>query len=75
MDLQILKAFFEDKAAQLAWSEFILNELNEEALRRVYKGQDTTAIKEAHDIVSKSFKKLNELFTPQKKREPRTRAE
>jgi archaellum component FlaC len=70
-----LKAFFEDKAAQLAWSEFILNELSEEALRRVYKGQDTAAIKEAHDIISKSFKTLGELFTPKKPRKQASRAE
>ena len=70
-----LKAFFEDKAAQKAWAEFIVNELNDEALRRVYKGEDTKALKEAHDIISKSFKSLNELFTPKKKREATPRRE
>jgi len=69
-----LKVFFEDKEAQKAWAEFILEELNEEALRRVYKGQDTKAVKEAHDIISKSFKKLAELFTPKKPRPPKPRA-
>jgi hypothetical protein len=70
-----LKAFFEDKAAQRAWADFILNELNEEALKRVYKGGDTAAVKEAHDIISTSFRKLAELFTPKKKEKPVTRAE
>ena len=45
-----------------------LAELDAEALRRVYKGEETTALKEARDIISQSFKKLNELFTPKKKR-------
>lgn len=69
-----LKAFFEDKEAQKAWAEFILNTLNEEALKRVYRGEDTAAVKEAHDIISASFKKLSELFTPKKPRKPRERA-
>jgi archaellum component FlaC len=68
-----LKAFFEDKAAQKAWAEFILEELNEEALRRVYKGKDTAAVKEAHDIISASFKKLAALYTPKKKQNPTER--
>lgn len=67
-----LKAFFNDKEAQKAWAEFILDELNEEVLRRVYSGEDTAALKEAKDVIAASFKKLNELFTPKK---PRTRKE
>lgn len=69
-----LKAFFDDKAAQLAWAEFILEEMNTEALRRVYNGEDTKALKEARDIIDKSFKSLNELFTPKKKEKPSDRA-
>ncbi len=68
-----LKAFFEDKAAQQAWAEFILAELNEEALERVYLGKDTTAVKEAKEVIEASFRKLNALFTPKKKREPKPR--
>jgi len=60
-----LKEFFEDKAMMKAWAEYILVELNEEALRRVYKGKDTGAIKEAHDIIDKSFAKLAKQFTPE----------
>ncbi len=35
----------------------------------MYKGKDTAALKEAPDIITKSFKKLAELYTPKKKRE------
>jgi archaellum component FlaC len=70
-----LKAFFADKAAQVAWAEFIVNELNTEALKRVYAGEDTKALKEAKEIIEQSFKKLNELFTPKKERKPVSRGE
>jgi hypothetical protein len=69
-----LKAFFHDKHAQVAWAEFILSELNEEALKRVYAGTDTKAIAEARIIIEHSFKKLRELYTPKKPRKPRERA-
>lgn len=69
-----LKAFFHDKGAQAAWAEFIVEQLNAEALKRVYAGKDTRALAEAKDIIAASFKELNELFTPKKKREPKERA-
>lgn len=69
-----LKQFFENKSAQKEWADFIIETLNQEALERVYKGQDTTAIKEAHHIIAKSFKKLNELFTPKPRRSAKRRA-
>jgi hypothetical protein len=62
-----LKRFHTDKEMMLAWSEFILETLNEEAIARVYKRKDTTAIPEVRDIIAKSFKKLDELFTEKKK--------
>lgn len=72
--MSALKAFFEDKQAQNEWAEFIMATLNEEALQRVYAGKDTAAIKEARVIILKSFKKLNELFSPKRKRTVPTRA-
>lgn len=69
-----LKAFFEDKAAQLAWSEFILDKLSREILELTYAGKPVTGYKEAHDIISASFKELAELCTPKKERKPRDRA-
>jgi hypothetical protein len=69
--MKALKAFFEDKAAQKEWAEFIMDTLNEEALLRVYSGKNTDALKEARDIISKSFKKLNELFTPKPNQRPK----
>jgi hypothetical protein len=67
----ILKEFFDNKPLQKAWAEFILEELNQEALKRFYAGQDTGPVKEAKDIIAQSFKHLNELFTPKPK--PRTK--
>jgi hypothetical protein len=70
-----LKAFFHDKEAQKEWAEFIMETLNEEALLRVYGGKDTGDLKEARNIISKSFRRLNELFTPKAKPRPKQRAE
>jgi hypothetical protein len=70
-----LKEFFENKAMMKAWADFIIETLNEEALERVYKGKETAAIKEAHTIISKSFKELAELFTEKPKPRTSTRAE
>ena len=69
-----LKAFFEDKAAQKAWADFLLDKANREILERTYSGKSTTGYKEAIDIISASFKELNEQFTPKKPRKPRARA-
>lgn len=67
--MSALKAFFEDKQAQKEWAEFIMAKLNSEVLARTYAGKPVTGYKEAHDIIAASFKELNELFTPKKKRE------
>jgi hypothetical protein len=69
-----LKAFFEDKQVQKEWAAFIMETLNEEALLRVYAGKDTAALKEARNIIAKSFRRLNELFTPKRKPKPATRS-
>ena len=70
-----LKDFYENKAAMTAWADFIVATLNEEALARVYKSKDTSAIKEAHDIIAKSFKKLDEMFKDKPKPRDSSRAE
>lgn len=62
-----LKEFYEDKQLQKDWAMFIVEVLDEEALKRVYAGKDTAALKEARYIIEKSFVKLNALFTPKRK--------
>lgn len=57
-----LKEFYLDKTLQDSWAEFIMEVLNTEALRRVYKGEDTSAIKETREIIEKSFNQLRENF-------------
>jgi hypothetical protein len=69
-----LKDFYDDKQLQKDWAAFMIETLEEEALARVYAGKDTTAVKEAHDIITKSFKRLNDLFTPKRKRTVTNRA-
>lgn len=69
-----LKQFYDNQPLKEAWAQFIIETLNDEALRRVYAGRDTSALKEASDIITKSFAQLNEQFAPKKKRTPKTRA-
>lgn len=69
-----LKEFYEDKQLQEEWAAFIMNVLNTEALKRVYQGKDTAALKEARDIIGKSFRELNALFTPKRPRRRSSRA-
>jgi hypothetical protein len=45
-----------------------MEEMNQEALKRVYAGKDTAALKEARDIIKKSFATLAQLYTPKKER-------
>ena len=71
---QVLKRLHDDKALQQAWSDFIMAELNDEALARVYKGKDTSALAEARKIIAKSFAKLNAMFTPAPKSRDKSRA-
>lgn len=66
--MSTLPEFFRDKQAQKDWADFIVEELNQEALKRVYSGKDTVALKEAKDIILKSFAKLAQLYTPKKER-------
>lgn len=67
MNNEALKAFFHDKAAQKAWADFIIYYLDQEAVDRVRKGKDVTGLKEARDIISRSFKELNQLFSEKTK--------
>jgi hypothetical protein len=69
-----LRAFFQDKQAQLEWAEFVKAILDDEALKRVYAGKDTSALKEARDIIDRSFKELKDLCTPKEKKRTVDRA-
>lgn len=69
-----LKEFHADKHTQADLKAFMFQVLDEEALERVYKGQDTASLKEARKLIEKSFKKLDELFTPKPKPRKRDRA-
>ena len=68
MAIDKLKEFYNDKAMQDAWAEFIVDVLDTEALKRVYLQEDTTALKETRDIITRSFAKLNELYKPKEDR-------
>lgn len=67
-DKRALKRFYNDKEILRAWAEFMLEVLKEEANTRVFKtGKSTEALKEAQDVIDKSFVKLAQMFTPKPK--------
>lgn len=63
-----LRQFYADKAMMSQWASFVKEKLDDEALNRVYTGKDTTAVKEARDIINKSFSALEAHFEPKKQK-------
>jgi len=68
MNEEKLKEFYNDKGMQIAVLDFVYQTINEEALRRVYNGGDTSKISEAKELIELSFKNLKDKFTPEVKR-------
>lgn len=69
-----LKEFYDDKAMQNAWAEFIIEVLNAEALKKVYEGEDTSAVREARNIIEKSFGQLADNFKKVEERSEESKA-
>jgi hypothetical protein len=70
----ILKELYDNVPLKEAWAAFIIDQLNQEAIRRVYAREDAAAIPEAREIIEKSFKRLNELFQPKTPKRATNRA-
>lgn len=72
--MSALKDFFHDKQAREEWAQFVIDVLNQEALKRTYAGRSTAHVKEAYDLIQLAFKELNEMFTERKPKPRRERA-
>lgn len=67
-----LKDFYSDKAMQESWVAFVMNTLEQEAMMRIWRGEDVSGIKLAREILEKCFQKLDEKFETKKPRKPRS---
>lgn len=57
-----LKAFHDDDATMQAVESFFAEYLSEEAVKRVFRKEDTYALAEARDVLLKGFAKLRERY-------------
>ncbi len=64
-----LREFYNDKAMQEAWADFMVETLNEEILKRAYAGKSTDALPEARNVIQASFASLRDRYEPVEKRE------
>ena len=65
----LLNNFYNDSHTREAVKEFLLKNLNDLALERVYNKGNTEAIADAREVIENSFTELRELFEKKKDRE------
>lgn len=63
MDKQLLQQFFQQEHMRKEVYAFIKQNLDEIALARVYKGQDTKGIADALEALVQTETKLKQMFT------------
>lgn len=68
--MQPLKIFYDNEITREAVKEFILECLNELAVERVMKREDTASLADAREVVLQSFTKLREIYQNEEKRNP-----
>jgi hypothetical protein len=57
-----LKSFHDDDAMMKAVESFFAEYLSDEAVKRVFRKEDTHALAEARDVLLKGFTKLRERY-------------
>lgn len=57
-----LKTFYDNETQREAVKEFMLECLNEEAVNRVMKREDTKSLADAREVVLQTFIKLKEIY-------------
>ena len=60
--MDLLNQFYNDEHTREAVREFFLKELDKLALEQVYGGQETSGIKDAREVIERSFIELKELY-------------
>lgn len=63
-----LHEFYNDKEIREAVYNYLTQFLTEQAVKKVFNKEDTSAIGEAKELVDKAFDNLDILFRPKRKR-------
>lgn len=67
--MDILQAFYADQHTREAVKSFLLEQLDEIALDRIYKGENVSGIKDAKQTIEYAFIELGERYEPKKEKE------
>lgn len=59
-----LLRFYQDEQMRDTLKEFMLNELSDMAVQKVFDKEDISGLPEAKELVEKLFNKLHELYEP-----------
>ena len=62
-----LNQFYNDEYTREAVKSFLLKQLDEVALERVYDGEDTKGIADAKETIEKAFVEMKELYGKEQK--------
>lgn len=65
--MELLQQFYNNKALRLEVEKFLQDTVRQNALDKLFKGQDATAAAEAKKVVDKAFSSLREMFEPIKR--------
>lgn len=59
-----LKAFWNDKELKDNFYNYLIDQLEKTAIKKVFDKEDATAVGEAKEIIDKAFENLDNLFSP-----------
>ena len=62
--MDLLKRFNGDGATKEALQDFIIEVINEEAIKKMYLKEDVSHIADAKELIDSAFNKLEEMFSP-----------
>ena len=65
--MELLNQFYNDEYTREAVKSFLLKQLDEVALERVYDGEDTKGIADAKETIEKAFIEMKELYGKEQK--------
>lgn len=57
-----LHFFYQNEPMRKAVQSYLVQMVNEEALKKVFKGEDTKGLKDAMEIINKAFIELDESY-------------
>lgn len=62
--MDVLRKFNNDVATKDEFKAFVMSVINQEALEKMYKGENVSHIKDAKELLDKAFVTLEKLYEP-----------